>query len=962
MRFAVVMYGGVSLAVYIYGAALELLELVKATAPADRSAETGLAFPEVDGTARVYRRLGQLAGSLPGEHPAEDAPVRARFVVDILSGTSAGGLNGICLAAALAGDVPGSQAPALDALERLWLDEGDIGRLVADEESTWRYGDDGLPVRGETGAAVVDERLAVGPAASLLNARRLLAQLADALGSLAAEPDETEPCRSRLVDELDLWVTATDLGGRTVQLPLANGSAGELDHGVRFHFRYDRREQRNDFTREDAPFLAFAGRCTSSFPGAFEPMRLRTLPPHWPLEDAWSRFLEDYREAQPAFDGRALSDGGILDNKPFSYATESLSRRRAALPVDRKLLYVEPDPSEPAVADLPWDALQTAQAATLGIPRKETIRRDIETVLRRNLAVERAKEVLTLAGMTGGERPWLSDAALEDIPKERWQALSLEETLAARGDALGPTYATYHRLKVREVVDYLAECLALALGIDPERPEALALRAVVRAWKESRYAESGQGEGPPASENRFLFLYDLPYRARRLAFVLARLRELEQGDEAATRRALASAGVLLERLPDPAGPDRWSAFRPLRRAIDDALSGLWSIDPRAPALGLAESLAAYGITREWLAELAAIDGDRARVRAAAARVPDVSTEELFPPIERLREAIERVAIDASAIVESERGLGPPLSLLADEGRLPDPTVSLEACLRYVGRFHHDAFETFDLVLLPLSFETSVASTNAIDVFRVSPIGGRAPDGVTETDLLGAGIGHFAAFFDRDWRRHDIAWGRLNAAETLIRSVLGDDDPRADGLIREAHEAIVAEYRAQSEAAGLAVDEASGRLGGVGLRAQPAREPTVRMLERAGVVTSTLVGELVRARSSSPATAGADGALPALTRELLTRSYSLPRATAEATRILFRRLPAAARWALALVVALEVVLIVLATVGGQEWATWAAVVLGSLLAGVLLVVLAEIVVLVRTIRGAVLKQVSRILGP
>src|SRR5215813_9958796 len=93
VRFAVVMYGGVSLAIYINGIAQELLRLVRSTAAAS-SAGMG-------NTERVYRKLNYLLankqGGLAGAEEAvkSDQPVCTKFLVDIVAGTSAGGINGI---------------------------------------------------------------------------------------------------------------------------------------------------------------------------------------------------------------------------------------------------------------------------------------------------------------------------------------------------------------------------------------------------------------------------------------------------------------------------------------------------------------------------------------------------------------------------------------------------------------------------------------------------------------------------------------------------------------------------------------------------------------------------------------------------------------------------------------------------------------------------------------------------
>jgi len=58
VRFAVVMYGGVSLAIYINGIAQELLRLVRSTAEDPQPGRP--LYPAVQGTEAIYRRIGQI--------------------------------------------------------------------------------------------------------------------------------------------------------------------------------------------------------------------------------------------------------------------------------------------------------------------------------------------------------------------------------------------------------------------------------------------------------------------------------------------------------------------------------------------------------------------------------------------------------------------------------------------------------------------------------------------------------------------------------------------------------------------------------------------------------------------------------------------------------------------------------------------------------------------------------------
>jgi patatin-related protein len=243
------MYGGVSLAIYINGVAQELYHLVRATGTKtaeDNTRKYLFSDEELAGAGKVYRRLGEMLNS--------------RFVVDLLSGTSAGGINAVFLAKSLA------NGETFEQLKQLWIQEGDIGILINDRESG--LDKEGLKFSGEP--------------ASLLNSQRMYYKLLYALDTM--NPDlpaagGAPAGRSPYVDELDLFVTATDIRGLIQKNRLAGGTTEEYRYKNVFRFRYATAEAAggedvNDFEAKNSPFLAFAARCTSAFPFAFEPMRL----------------------------------------------------------------------------------------------------------------------------------------------------------------------------------------------------------------------------------------------------------------------------------------------------------------------------------------------------------------------------------------------------------------------------------------------------------------------------------------------------------------------------------------------------------------------------------------------------------------------------------------------------------------------------------------------------------------
>ena len=536
VRFAVVMYGGVSLAIYINGITQELFHLVRATAgrginallfatPADDATENP---NKLSPTERVYRKLSYLLsdqqllnryreflsgtaapanGLAPEKSPAQELeesiannqkPINTRFIVDILSGTSAGGINAIYLAKALAND------QRIDQLKSLWLNEGDIALLINDQRSV-------------ADVQLINQQ----PPHSLLNSRRMYLKLLSSFNDMKGKGDEDD-FESPYVDELDLFITATDLEGTIVPIRLSDTIVHEKRYRHVFQFRYSLFEQvkkavssvksdggapgtagaqsrlRNDFQKFNNPFLAFAARCTSSFPFAFEPMLLcdidEVVDVTCPYKDddefkanreSWLAFFRGTSDekAKVSVEKRAFGDGGYLDNKPFSYATESLSRRHASVPVDRKLIYIEPSPEHPEEAkpeDVP-NALQNVKKAVLDLPTYESIREDLERVVDRNRLIQRVNRIT---------------AAIErDVNKLRLRRPSLKPgewktfDLADMVKRFGIYYLPYRRLRIASASDELAKYIARALELDEKSAHYIAVRILIRAWRELNYSD-----------------------------------------------------------------------------------------------------------------------------------------------------------------------------------------------------------------------------------------------------------------------------------------------------------------------------------------------------------------------------------------------------------------------------------------------------------------------------------------
>jgi patatin-related protein len=535
VRFGVVMYGGVSLAIYINGVANELYEMACATPKANEK-------EGVTGTRDVYRKASWLLHSDElrmryVEHlrnpqttpdPFDDAEAlattarRTRFVVDVISGTSAGGINGAFLAKALA------NGQEFSSLKNLWIQEGNIESLLNDEASY-----QGLEY------AKVDT-----PPQSLLNSDRMYVKLLDAFQNMEKVMQPIGESESPLVDEIDLYMTTTDIRGAVVPMRLFDEVVYEKRFKQFYHFQYaaaDGRASRNDLTDANVPFLAFAARCTSSFPFAFEPMtvvdaqRLCKAKPGTGAADfgPWKSFftgLSNYDMSEDRWRSRAFGDGGYLDNKPFSYVVNALSWRLGELPMERKLIYVEPAPEHPEAerqvyAEKP-DAIENAFAALNTIPRYETIREDLEAVLARNRRIERVERIVRQveADIEVCEDDPFKRIKLSEGKVPDWSSLDMGDMIEYYGIAFLP----YRRLRMMTVTDDIAERLAVWWGIDRGSDRLYALKALARAWREGRFYEnrSQKTGGQTASINAFLDDYDVKYRLRRTGFLLRKVHEL----------------------------------------------------------------------------------------------------------------------------------------------------------------------------------------------------------------------------------------------------------------------------------------------------------------------------------------------------------------------------------------------------------------------------------------------------
>ena len=753
VRLAVTLYGGVSLAIYMNGIAQELLSLVRSTAPAAGGKTLHVDNPRPN--ELVYRELGQRLQGRSLSPAVDGVAVRTRFVVDLITGTSAGGINGVFLAKALALDL------SLDSLTGLWVREGNIDMLLNDAKSEADLKAIGLSRPRST--------------TSLLNSRRMTTKLLSAIRDLGSNQPAGPVSVSPYADAIDLYITATDLAGRTDVVPTTDqpsSAVTETSNRTVFHFAYDAAEGTNDFTGDYDAMLAFAARATSSFPAAFEPVRLQDVDeivaavcpdvnnrPFSSANPNLQRFFPGYPSA--SYHTVAFADGGYLDNKPFDPILSAIPHRRATLPVDRKLLYVEPDPglTQPQLSvdatavstDVPRPDIVVAVTKAMTLPRNETIRGDVERIQSYGDLTARRK-----AGYDALARA-LEETLSRDVPNATTGDMQRVDRLTSIADS-SPTSLAHRAVRVARVVADVAEVLARIV------PPTVRDRGSDLHKDLTNLVAVARTKGVVSTDAELLEGFDLTYSLRRINHLQAYAVQLAARQPAALPGLTAVRGRL---------DTRYRELRDRGRAIRRPLA--------APATAAAPS---NPMTTSVTALRARLGADNIDFTAGR-----ITAEQVFAAI----------ADDAT-----RQTLSDLLTAMAGYVDLPGSAVATQADLSIPGDDQTTAlllerwaaYDLFDQIAA--AYEDTVPGENsAIGVYRVSPL---------DADLMvrdlaerrqklsGRQIFHFGAFFDESWRRMDILWGRLDGAERIVEAIVpaGDDVHARNDLVTRLHEAILAD--------------------------------------------------------------------------------------------------------------------------------------------------------------------------
>jgi patatin-related protein len=708
VRVAMALNGGVSLAVWMGGCAVELDAARRAHLGREdlrtaekRTEDERKGVPPAPGDERtIYHALCEAFG--------------CQLVIDLMSGSSAGGINGALLAAA----IDGKRRLHPDYIREKWVGIGDLESLLHP-----------LNTRSPTSL--------MGGHTFFKKLRRtfqdLLPDKIDALPEHEDDDDdedeEEQPSKTaeallalpdpsvELSREVKLDVTATDVVGKEMWF---RDTWGEKLTATEYRQRFEFRRTEH-YTPQR---LSMAARASASFPLAFEP---------WAVDGRMLNLSQGWRW---------LIDGGLLDNAPIRAVLNLIPTRSAELPVRRFLCYVNADPplertfdvnaelDEPnapasyvaggkrgAAKDEPATRpqLQDVVGYVIALPRKATFvdqLRDIQRAAGRSRTLESGEQTLLALDWACLES---TAEALLDAYRSRRRIAALEELLDQPADvALAAE-------RIKESGDELP-WIPSTIDVPP------------RSSENGGGPETHWGWGARAAE-RVLYL----------ALDLIR-RRLEDGADQAAAAALTEA----------------------RGKIYDGVEQLEAIH---------HEVAGDQRVKDMIAALARDDG-RGAASTLCALACLMREPKRDPAIREIVFAAAGDLFAARAHLDTDGKQTMARALFGPAGDVDAAPFGGEAFTAFLKRtlwieVVRRAYTADSIVETEQKLDFAQITPCAPTLIWTSrPLhpGDEVPDKPREK-LTGARYGHFAAFYRSSWRANDFMWGRLDAAVRVVDMLL-----------------------------------------------------------------------------------------------------------------------------------------------------------------------------------------------
>ena len=376
MQLGLVVYGGVSLAIYTHGICQEFYNAVRGRG--------------------IYKLVKALTD--------------ADLVVDVISGSSAGGINGILLAYAIANSND-REIVDFSQFAKIWRNSGEAIKLLK-QPNLFKFplGVNGNNENGDGATAQADAMRT-----TLAHRQGLLAALIR--GVEYKLPRSTAEWFST-TQELDLAIAGTDYLGRVDRTTDEyQSNPGVKDHRTIFRLKHrqGRKEPFNPYYQDPTlprtpndTYQALIKLCqiTAGIP-VISPLVEIDVQDHKNLVDrqlvTWGKLAKSHTVdlSRDRGDKLYFLDGGLLDNAPLTCLMRESSYRLPNRSSQRKLFYVDPNPDHFNDGTLSISKKKSRleyifQTVSSSIPIQQSISNDLRTINEHNHKVRRYQTLIDL--------------------------------------------------------------------------------------------------------------------------------------------------------------------------------------------------------------------------------------------------------------------------------------------------------------------------------------------------------------------------------------------------------------------------------------------------------------------------------------------------------------------------------------------------------------------------------------
>ncbi|CCI28677.1 patatin-like protein [Microcystis aeruginosa] len=715
-RLGLVLYGGVSLAVYMNGVCREFYNATRGRG--------------------IYKLIKALTDS--------------DIVVDIVSGTSAGGINGVLLSYAVANSY---EKIVVDFKEfgDIWRESGDINKLLR-------------PIKKENNQIDVN---------SLLNGEGYYQEELFKAFEKAGNNQQSAPDGEWYSEfnELDLFITGTDVLGRIYQTFDNTGKVIEVkDHRCVFQLKYREDQDFGDpFSTTDKDTqqaLAKLCRITSCFPLAFPvvPVEIKSDNKVDNKLQEWGKLLRNrILPQEPPKEGYKIYfvDGGVLDNRPFSYTTEAIYYRTADRPVNRQLFYLDPNPEsfvdstkfkemeQPTV----WEVIT---GSLISLPRYESISKDLQQIKGINDKIRRYNLLLK----------------------------SVDEEVSEQTTEAKNRYWRCRLVSLRDSVLSVIFDNQYFVGKEQEQEELLEKSASLLTQFINNSEEIKKREETLNSLAQDVENLDIQYAIRKHNFLLSQIYSLIS--DAITKDT--DDITKYTELKNLANKITW--LLELLKVIDQVIKEVIKSEPvRQKFYQLiteeeednnqeSVNLKRKKIYNYLLTLLRLILDSQDLADVTVENLKELDFDKINFIRGQLRNRVKVMALDqdweALTITKGETILEKieqaSAKLLTEQSENVEPAI---------GKF--EKFQLIDQVIYPYQYLSDVQNNSPIKLVRISPNDadkGFGKDKGLEEKLAGDQFRAFGGFFKKSWRSNDILWGRLDGVNRIVDGLLTSESLKA----------------------------------------------------------------------------------------------------------------------------------------------------------------------------------------